>query len=92
MEIYLYLDTSNRVTGWGTTKGKDADVSIDVPLSHEVLSNPFVFKYENGQLVKDTDYQEQLLQEYQNAPTMEQKLTLLQQAVADLILGGQKNG
>jgi hypothetical protein len=64
---------------------------MNVLNDHEVLENPFIFKVENGQLVKDEAYQQQLIQEKEermSRQTTQQKLELIQNALDDLILGG----
>jgi hypothetical protein len=64
---------------------------MNVSNDHEVLENPFIFKVENGQLVKDEAYQQQLIQEKEermNRQTTQQRLELIQSALDDLILGG----
>jgi hypothetical protein len=90
MKRFIQLD-GERVIGWGSTRGSEADVEIDVADDHEVVRNPFVFTYQNGELVKDEAYQQQLIQEYEvqmNKPSVEQQLKMMQQALDDLILGG----
>lgn len=91
MKIYLSLNAEKRVMGYGSTKGGASDVEITISDNHEILQNPFVFKFENNQLIKDTTYQQQLIneyEEYKNKPSIEQKLILIQKAIDDIILGG----
>lgn len=62
MKIYIQVK-DERVIGWGDVRSMDSDIEIEVPISHEVIKNPFVFVYKNGQLTKDTVYQQQLVKE-----------------------------
>lgn len=90
MKIYLSV-RDGRVIGYGSTRTNELDLEMNVPNGHEVLENPFIFKVEDGQLVKDEAYQEQLTQEKEeraNRQTTAQKLELMQRALDDLILGG----
>lgn len=90
MKIYLSV-RDGRVIGFGSTQTSESDIEMNVLNDHEVLDNPFIFKVENGQLVKDEAYQQQLIQEKaerMNRQTTQQKLELIQNALDDLILGG----
>jgi hypothetical protein len=90
MKIYLSIK-DGRVIGFGSTQTSETDIEMNVLNDHEVLENPFIFKVENGQLVKDEAYQQQLIQEKEermNRQTTQQKLELIQNALDDLILGG----
>lgn len=90
MKIFLAIRDS-RVIGYGSTPTSETDIEMTVSNDHEVLQNPFIFRVENGQLVKDEAYQQQLIQEKEermNRQTTQQKLELIQNALDDLILGG----
>jgi hypothetical protein len=88
----IYLSTKDGlVIGFGSTQTSETDIEMNVSNDHEVLENPFIFKVENGQLVKDEAYQQQLIQEKEermNRQTTQQRLELIQSALDDLILGG----
>lgn len=56
MKIFVSLDINNRITGWSNTKDNQEDKEVVVTNGHEVLNNPFIYKYENGRLIKDSDY------------------------------------
>lgn len=94
MKIFISLDESDRVVGWGSTRGNENDIEIEIEEDHEILRNPFVYKYENGVLIKDTVYQQQLIREKEernNQPTVEElkeRIESMQAALDDLILGG----
>lgn len=88
MKIYIQLNKDCRLVGWGSTRGKNSDVELDVPNDHEVLRNPFVFKYANGNLLKDEGYHQQLidkLKNQQNQPSAKEEIALLKKQNADLI-------
>ncbi|MFL6558911.1 MAG: hypothetical protein ACJ8MO_22685 [Bacillus sp. (in: firmicutes)] len=90
MKIYLSV-RDGRVIGFGSSPSSESDIEMNVLNDHQVLENPFIFKVENGELVKDDAYQEQLVQEKEerkNRQTTAQKLELMQNALDDLILGG----
>ncbi|WP_147402722.1 hypothetical protein [Caldibacillus debilis] len=64
---------------------------MEVEENHEVLRNPFIFKYENGELIKDVEYQQQLIREreaIESQPTVEERIQIIQAALDELILGG----
>lgn len=94
MKIYVNIDDENRLQGWGSTRGSEFDIELHVDENHEVLRNPFIFKYENGELIKDVEYQQQLIREREernNQPTFEElkeRIELMQAALEYLILGG----
>jgi hypothetical protein len=70
MEVYLFTN-GERVTGCGNTPSPEA-IKFEVPEDHEVLFNPFVFLFINGELVKDQEYQQQIIaeeEERQNKPS-----------------------
>jgi len=89
MNIFIQLQ-GKKVIGWGSTKGSENDIEVEVADDHEVIKNPFIFTYDNGEFKKDVVYQQQLIQEQQeqeNKPSTEQQLSLMQQAIDDIILG-----
>lgn len=56
MQIFISVDKDNRLQGWSTTRSSQSDISYSVQDDHEVLDNPFIFKYENGRLIRDENY------------------------------------
>ncbi|KZN96174.1 hypothetical protein AZI98_08915 [Aeribacillus pallidus] len=93
MKIYISIDNENRLLGWGSTCSSESDIEIEVHEDHEVLRNPFIFKYENDELIKDTEYQQQLIrkrEEIENQPTLEERIQIMQKALDDLLLGGME--
>lgn len=86
MRIFITLE-KELVTGWGTSKGNTQDIEIGVPDNHEVLKNPFIFRYQNGQLIKDVEYQQQLIkekEEQKNKPSLEEQISELQRKNLDM--------
>lgn len=85
MKIYFTLDENSRLLGWSNRPGSVSDFELDVDASHEVIRNPFIFKYENGTLVKDEAYQQQLINEAQNKPlTTQEELASLKKSYSEL--------
>ena len=63
MVIYIYIDDNNYLTGWSSTRSSDDDIEINVYRNHEALQNPEVFKYVDGELIKDEERQQELIEE-----------------------------
>lgn len=87
MLIYLSINKENRVIGCGSTRGSSSDIEVDIPSNHEVFKNPLIYKYENGQLVKDAVYQQKLINDSKAAesqPTLREELQQLKKQNADL--------
>ncbi len=57
--IFLSFNRDGYV-GYSDRRGSVTDIEIMVEDTHEVLQNPFVFRYMFGELIKDTDYQESM--------------------------------
>jgi hypothetical protein len=86
MEVYLFTD-GERVTGCGNTPspGEPGVIKLDLPEDHEVLDNPFVFVYVNGELMKDEEYQQQKIAEKEaerNQPSEIEQLQVQNAALA----------
>ncbi|RKO63661.1 hypothetical protein Cdeb_02731 [Caldibacillus debilis GB1] len=90
--IYFTLDESGHLDGYSSTPSPNPEeISLEVEENHEVLRNPFIFKYENGELIKDVEYQQQLIREreaIESQPTVEERIQIIQAALDELILGG----
>lgn len=63
MVIYIDLDDNGYLSFWSSTRSNENDIQLDVPRKHEALYNPEIFKYENGELIKDEERQQQLIDE-----------------------------
>lgn len=89
MQIYFTLTPENRLTGWGSTpSGVEGEISLEVADDAEVLINPEVFKYENGELIKDEDYQKELIDEAEkerNKPSVDEQLKSAQDALLSVM-------
>lgn len=56
--IYLMLNEENRLTGFSYNQPRSGDGNkVEVEEDHEVLKNPRIYKYDNGSLVRDNEYQ-----------------------------------
>lgn len=54
--ITIYIDVNpetKRVEGWGSSPISPNSVMIEIDENHEFMRNSFMFKYINGELVKD---------------------------------------
>lgn len=54
--IYLYLDSENRVEGWGSTYSPGT-VPFEVTNDHPFFTQPGVYKYVDGELIRDHEYE-----------------------------------
>jgi hypothetical protein len=79
MEVYLFT-AGERVTGCGNTPspGEPGVIKLDLPEDHEVLVNPFVFVYINGELMKDEEYQQQIIAEEESKKNRPSEIEQLQ--------------
>ncbi|GGP07889.1 hypothetical protein GCM10011346_05940 [Oceanobacillus neutriphilus] len=59
MVIYFNV-VKGYLDGWSSTS-EGFEYKLEVENTHEVLINPFIFKFENGELIKDEEYQKQLI-------------------------------
>lgn len=93
--IYFTL-IDGYVSGWSSTpSGTDHELHADVENDHEVLRNPEIFKLVDGELFKDEERQQQLIDEYQETLS---EIELLRQEIdmnalafmefAEMFLGG----
>ncbi|MEK4201143.1 MULTISPECIES: hypothetical protein [unclassified Cytobacillus] len=86
MKIYFNL-IDGRLDGWSSTSPGNM-YEAEVPEDHEVLSNPYIFKYENDEFIKDTEYQNQLIAEAEkesNVPNQEEINAVAILELAELI-------
>lgn len=61
--MVIYIDLKDEyVTGWSSTPSENS-IKINVCENHEVLNNPFIFKYVDGELVKDEEKQQEMIDE-----------------------------
>lgn len=90
MKIYFTLDENNRLTGWQSNPSHVEDeIELEVEDDHEVLQRPMIYKYIDGELIKDERYLEELKEEYekeQNKPSEQERIEALENALLELIL------
>lgn len=82
--IYFDLDDDGFLTGTSSSRGSESDFQLTVKEGHEVLVNPFIFKYVDGKLSKSEDRRQELIddfEEHENKPTTEELI--------NIILGGE---
>jgi hypothetical protein len=88
--IYINLDDENRLKGgWGSTPSPNS-IEIEVEDDHEVLDNPFIYRYENGELIKDSEWQAQKVKEREEldaAPSMQERFEMMEMLTAELVMG-----
>lgn len=82
MIIYLSIGADNRVEGWGNIRGAESDVELDVAEDHNILNNPFIYKYSDGILTRDTAYEEEL----KNQPKPKTMIEILGEQIVSLKL------
>lgn len=61
--IYIATDEDNRVKEWSSTFS-EGYFEVTIEDNHELLRNPFVFKYTNGYFIKDEVFQEELVKNH----------------------------
>ena len=71
--MVIYFRTKDGyLDGYSTVpSGEEGECCIEVEDDHEVLRNPHVFKYEDGELVKDEEKRTELLNEDSTKPNKE---------------------
>lgn len=55
-KFYSSLSEDNRLLQCSSTRSSESDLEFVVQDDHEALLNPIAFKYENGRLIKDTNF------------------------------------
>lgn len=68
--------------------------SVEIEKDHEVLHNPEVFKFVNGELIKDEERQRQLIEEHEKDRAKLSKEEINEMAILELagILADMKGG
>jgi hypothetical protein len=85
---YIQIDAENRVTGIGSTPFA-VEILVELEDSHEALKNPFIFKYEGGQLIKDVEFQQERIkdkEEKAKLPSTAHRLSMLEEQNAGLMM------
>ncbi|WDF02965.1 hypothetical protein [Shouchella hunanensis] len=74
LTIYFNIDEKGYVDGYSTTECY-TEYNMNVNENHEVLSNPYIFKLIDGELIKDEEKQKAIIEESEkqrNQPTLEE--------------------
>lgn len=91
MKRYITLDKENRLIMIGSTSnGQDIEIEIDE--KHEAMYNPFIYKYENGVLIKDVEYQKELIEELKGTdkePSDSQRIDGMEFMIAGIMLDSE---
>ncbi|MCU6603845.1 hypothetical protein OCO53_25730 [Peribacillus frigoritolerans] len=77
MKVFFNVGQDNRILGWGSTKGSDNDVELDLPEDHEAIKNPYIFRYADGELIKDDEWQQVQIEKQQlrkNTPSKDEQI------------------
>lgn len=81
-KIYLFVNEDDgRVTGWSSTQS-NSQAEVDVPDDHEIRINPMIYTYVEGELIKDTDFQNDWIQrkaEKEQQPSDKELIAQLQE-------------
>ncbi|MYL56208.1 hypothetical protein GLW20_01655 [Virgibacillus halodenitrificans] len=92
MKLYSTLDANGHLTGaWYPPSGVPDEIEVEVPKDHEAWRNAEVFKFENGTLIKDTAYQQQLINEEQakhEQPSDDEMNAIAIMELTKMIMGG----
>lgn len=90
MKIYFTVDENNRLTGWQSNPSHvEGEIELEVDDDHEVLQRSMIYKYIDGELIKDEEFLEELKEEYekeQNKPSEQERIEALENALLELIL------
>jgi hypothetical protein len=88
VKIYINPNSENMLTGWDSTPFPNS-IEIEVPDDHEVIDNPFIFRYENDQLIKDSEWQAAKIKEREEvdaAPSYQERFEMMDQMVAEMMM------
>lgn len=83
--IYIAIDEDNRVKEWSSTFS-EGYVEVVIEENHELLRNPFVFKYTNGYFIKDEVFQEEMVKNHLKDEQKENPIAKLMQQNAFLTM------
>lgn len=65
VKIYFSLDEEGYLDGWGSTPSSEDCFCMEVPKDHEVLRNAIIFKFVDGELIKDEERQQELIDQHE---------------------------
>lgn len=89
MKIYIQISQDSRLTQLSYNRNVESEIELDVPESHEVLKNHYVFTYKEDRLIKDEVFQQQLIESKQNRKS---ELEILKETVDQLVLDNLMRG
>ncbi|MCG3418958.1 hypothetical protein [Oceanobacillus jordanicus] len=78
MVIHMEVSDEGRVQGWSSTYYKGT-VEQEIDESHPFFDSPMLYKLVEGELVKDDEYEQQLIEEEQeklSKPSIEDQLSI----------------
>jgi hypothetical protein len=80
---------NNRVEGVGSTPFGNYNVEIEIEDNHKVEDNPFVFRFENGVLIHDDEYEAMMIEQEKknkNKPSLKEKLESIEMVQAEMVM------
>lgn len=93
MKYYFTIDVNSRLEYISSTKNPLVEeIEVELDETHEAVGNPFIFKYENGELIKDTAYQDELIEAEKNRENQPTKIQEIEKAQSDLVFTLMMNG
>jgi len=87
-KYFVDINEDNRVTGISSSPFS-VELEVNIEDSHEAVRNPFIFKYNNGLLIKDTEFQEERIkdrEEQKGLPNVSERLDMLEEQNASLMM------
>lgn len=91
MIIYFETDKEGYLNGWSSSRSNEREIELEVEEDHEVLRNSRIFKYVDGELIKDEERQQQLIGQYEkelNKQTETDKIAMALMDLAEILLNG----
>ncbi len=82
--IYFKPEEDGFLNGWGSIRSNENEISLEVDKDHEVLTNPEIFKYVDGELIKDEERQQQLIDQRIREENKLSDVDMLAMAVMEL--------
>jgi hypothetical protein len=80
---------NNRVEGVGSTPFGNYNVEIEIEENHKVEDNPWMFRFENGVLIHDEEYEAMMIEQERNnknKPTLGEKLKTIEMMQAEMAM------
>lgn len=90
--IYIHLNEEGRVDMYQNQYSPHL-VAIDVQENHGVLTSPFIYKYVDGELVKDQEYVDRIIEEkneFESRPTTNEQVAGLTFQLMDVDISAQE--